>query len=122
MLHVAYLTCKCIVKINAYLKYLLLHFPLERMAHTHYKNHPVEIKLYIHLQSSELAVRVHFNETNIFYSYATVFLVIKKKLLRCHEGNLRENIGSFSSLWVLVKWHLKNTKLCTFGLYSQSTL
>lgn len=57
LLHFAYLTCKCIVRINAYLKYLTtLHFPLESMAHTHYKNHPVEIKLYIYLQSSELAV------------------------------------------------------------------
>ena len=59
-----------------------MHFPLERMAHTHYKNHPVEIKLYIHLQSSELAVG---------YILMRKILSDQKEAVEIHEEkNLRE--------------------------------
>lgn len=55
-LHVAYLTCRCILRINAYLKYLTIALSIRENGWYTLQNHPVEIKLYIHLESSKLAV------------------------------------------------------------------
>lgn len=96
-LHVAYLTCKCIVRINAYLKYLTIALSIRENGSYTLQKSPSGNKIIHTLTILWTCSRVNFNETNIFYSYATAFLVIKKKLLKCHEvKNWRGNVGSFS--------------------------
>ena len=90
-LHVVYLTCKCIVRINAYLKYLTITLSIRENGSYTLQKSPSGNKIIHTLTILWTCSRVDFNEKNIFYSYAAVFLVIKKKLLKCHkEKNLRE--------------------------------
>lgn len=63
-LHVAYLTCKCIVRINAYLKYLTIALSIRENGSYTLQKSPSGNKIIHTLTILWTCSRVHFNETN----------------------------------------------------------
>ena len=64
-LHVAYLTCKCIVRINAYLKYLTIALSIRENGSYTLQKSPSGNKIIHTLTILWTCSRVHFNEKNI---------------------------------------------------------
>lgn len=65
-LHVAYLSCRCILRINAYLKYLTIALSIRENSSYTLQKSPSGNKIIHTLWILKTCSRLNFNETNIF--------------------------------------------------------
>lgn len=90
MVPVAYLTCRCILRINAYLNYLTIALSIRENVSYILQRSPSGNKIIHTLRVLWSCSKQNFNETNIVYNYVTVFLLIKRGYSSVVEGKIQE--------------------------------